>query len=384
MADEWVSSFRHFSLSVDNVDSEAFEHTKELVADYLQNSLETCHYEILLDGTTMQDVDGDEWPALSTEWATPRSKHITVAIQGGARACSSLTACCYVKRKPLWINSENGGLLKDAESAAVPLVDSWSRQGELPPYRDYGESVARTSIVFPLEYGPRVFGVLNLEFEDSLPITDNGRETVRTLGNSLARLFWLHQTFSTTTRDTLRAFEVLERLPTAGISPLKRRTVFLSSPEHADPAVMEAIHSVLGEFEDLFEVKFWKEESLSGDVKQQVRDAIISAEFGVCYLSQQIDADSSAPSFVDNYNVVFEAGMLQAMHEIRRGRAGSSRWVPIREVPPFTTPPPFNFATDRLVEVPREEGNGRLQASELAQRLRATIEAQVEGLDLKR
>ena len=56
--------------------------------------------------------------------------------------------------------------------------------------------------------------------------------------------------------------------------------------------------------------------------------------------------------FLDNPNVLFEAGML---HVCRENTADSIKgWIPIREDAERTTPIPFNFAGDSVLIVPRE------------------------------
>ncbi len=52
-------------------------------------------------------------------------------------------------------------------------------------------------------------------------------------------------------------------------------------------------------------------------------------------------------------------------------------------MPPHTTPPPFDFATDRIVTVPRDEKTLQLDEAEFANRVRAAVESQVESLGLK-
>ena len=160
-------------------------------------------------------------------------------------------------------------------------------------------------------------------------------------------------------------------------------TVFLSSPANVDPDVVNLIQEVLREFDEVFEVKYWRDESVSGDIKQQMRHAMVACEFGVCYLSESMEAKGAGPRFVDNSNVIFEAGMLQAVHEMGNAGATGSSWIPIRECEPFAEPVPFNFATDRVVEVPRDRETGKLQKKEFKDVLRRSVVAEIERRELK-
>lgn len=284
----------------------------------------------------------------------------------------------------MWVTASNEECLKTVAGSDASYVDTWSQLNELPDYVDYGDGSTRTRILLPLEYGERVFGVLNLELDEHTALNERGKDRLRRLAASLARLIWLHRTSQTQSQHTRRAVKELESVPVTFTSPLKMPSVFLSTPATVDDEVVDLILSVLKEqgFAQLFEVKYWKEESLSGDIKQQVRDGLVASEFGVCYLSQLGEEEGGQPRFVDNPNVIFEAGMLQAVHEMKHAGSATASWIPVRESEPFANPLPFNFATDRVVLVPRDPETGALQEQDFKDRLRKCIEAEVERRSL--
>ncbi len=333
---------------------------------------------MLTDGTWVQAEDL-EVPALSTVWSRWEKNQLTLPVVGKDGHASSPITYAYLHRKPIWLTKDGGECLGESTTS---YVDSWSLAEDLPEYKPSAEISARTSILIPLEYGSRVFGVLELEFEECLPLTENAKLQLRLMAASAARVFWLHETSQVRSSSTLRAFKELEKTPARGRSPIEVRTVFLSTPEHSDDAVTTIIRAVLEEFAGLFEVKFWKTESLTGDIKQQVREALLGCEFGVCYLSEEAP-EGTEPRFRDNPNVIFEAGMLQAMHEARKDGTTTSRWIPVREAEPFSTPLPFNFATDRVVQVPRDPKTGKLLGKEFKDLFREAVRTQVESVGLK-
>ena len=206
---------------------------------------------------------------------------------------------------------------------------------------------------------------------------------MRRVAASFARLMWLYETERTRNADTFKAFRELEEPHLKALSPLRRRQVFLSTSGRADEQVVEIIQRVLGEFEEVFDLRYWKDETLGGDIKQQVRDELMRSEFGVCYLSEPVEDESATPQFADNPNVIFEAGMLQALHETQRDPTVVSRWIPVREMEPFSAPLPFNFATDRVVGVCRDSESGALSEEEFAEGLRSAVKTQIENLGLK-
>jgi hypothetical protein len=381
MTQRWSILFRQFSLSVDSLDDQTFERSKQVLEQYLIERLGVSFFRAAIDGAWIKSGEFDI-PALETVWSRWNKKHPTIPTREDGDLSSQL-AVSFLTRKPMWVVAADEGRLIDAAHAGTGYIDQWSNIPDLPPYADFGDSMACTSILLPLEYGTRVFGVLDLQFDEVVPITDRGRLAMRRVASSFARLMWLYETERTRNADTFKAFRELEEPHLKTLSPLRRRQVFLSTSGRADERVVEILQSVLSEFEDVFDVRYWKNETLGGDIKQQVRDELMRSEFGVCYLSEPTEGEPSSPRFADNPNVIFEAGMLQALHETQRDAAVLSRWIPVREIEPFSTPLPFNFATDRVVGVCREAESGALNEEEFAESLRQAVKTQVENLGLK-
>ena len=379
MSSEWANRFKQFALAVDYVDESIIDDLKELLQQYFEETLETCYFRFLIEGPGTETPDG-VLPTLETVWWSSDEKPVDVALFAlGGRASGHL-ALCYQLRKPLWITAKDGKLLVDA---GTDLVDGWSRVTDLPPYRDFGGANARTSVVVPLGYGDRLYGVMDLEFKDHIPGSTKARQVVKTIADALERIIWLNRMNNTQHDDTREALAVLQRIYQRGTSPLQRHTVFVASSGQADNEVMGTILSVLEEFKDLFDVNYWKVESSSGSIAEQVRAAIGDAAFGVCYISEPSADEDSRYRFLDNPNVIFEAGMLQMLHELRDDRSDLvSRWVPIREGPDITPPLPFDFAGDRVIVVPREGGAGAVNQPTFAETLRTTVKAVVEDLNV--
>ena len=379
MSSEWPSRFKHFALAVDYVDESIINEIKELLKRYFEETLETCFFRILTEGAGTE-TPGGVLPTLETVWSSSEERTGDVALFAPDGQSTGHLALCYELRKPLWITAPDGKLLLDAGDE---LVDGWSRVKKLPPYVDYGDSNARTSIIVPLRYGERLFGVMDLEFKDAIPVSSKAKRTVKLIADALGRMVWLHTTAETKRNDTSEAFSALEQDYQKGPSPLRRHTVFVASSGSADEQVMTIILRVLDEFRDLFDVNYWKAETASGSIAEQVREAITEAEFGVCYISEPSGDESSRYRFLDNPNVLFEAGMLQMLHELRDDRSDPiSRWVPVREGPDAAPPLPFDFAGDRVVMVPRTDGVGPVEESKFAETLRKTMKELVDDLNI--
>ena len=83
---------------------------------------------------------------------------------------------------------------------------------------------------------------------------------------------------------------------------------------------------------------------------KQIIETITKSRFGVCYFSEPApDGDSDNHKFIDNVNVIFEAGMFQSL--TNSPNVVPVGWIPIREKE--SPPPPFDFGKERIVEIPR-------------------------------
>ena len=393
MRDDWPSRFRSFALSIDTIDDINLEKVKERLKEYLCEVLQASFFRVSVGGFE-DKVQGQKQPSLRTVWADvcngvwddltqPRP------TRRQRQGYESLTVYAYRRRLPLWITPVGSEKLTLAE--AKRIHDLWSDAKKLPRYQDYGRADSKTSIVHPLTYVRRLFGVLCVEFPERLSPTDGGKEVITLLAQGLARVFYLHQTWKSQRKDTGTVFKDL-KVNTALRSPLAPRIVFLASSGRADPKVMGVIRRVLESHRERFEVRDWEELRQSGNINEQIRRDIRTCEFGVCYLSEPLAEEgepaesvgdrTSADRFVDNPNVLFEAGMMQMLHELREPEDASvSRWIPVRESTELTAAEPFDFRGERIVVVPRD--GLVLDEGRLEEELNETIDRQLEVLKIR-
>jgi hypothetical protein len=168
-------------------------------------------------------------------------------------------------------------------------------------------------------------------------------------------------------------FELQERLDKAKFPQLARPHFFLASPNGADTQVTAVIREVLHAFSDQLEFTDWTKMSVSGNINVQIAKEITRSRFGICYLSEPAKESSEADvRYVDNPNVVFEAGMLHARTAANEAQDGSepAGWIPMREN--ASPPAPFDFATERILEIPRYD-DGSLNEDRLRERLTERI-----------
>jgi hypothetical protein len=171
------------------------------------------------------------------------------------------------------------------------------------------------------------------------------------------------------TRDAIAYLRRIKE--TITFPQLARPQMFVGFPNKADEQVIGALNAVLDEFSDRLRIIRWNRIVESGTITAQIAEVIAKSQFGLCYFSEP---DGEAKRYRDNPNVVFEAGMLQALtgppaHEV----AG---WIPVREE--NSPQPPFDFAGERIELVPRGADN-QVNEELLRTRLRGRIQRLLEG-----
>jgi hypothetical protein len=238
---------------------------------------------------------------------------------------------------------------------------------DLPPYWDPENISAATSIIIPLASPP--IGFMTLEFKRHIEYTRDAEANLTRLAKSLRIILSLHEAHKLQKDNTESAINTLSnRLAKERSSPLLKPLVFLAFPFCADTEVVGIIKEVLNEFADQLEIIPWDEMSQSGDINQHILEAISNATYGVCYFSEPYESDPAPYEFRDSPNVVFEAGMLQALTNSHATQP--TAWIPIHEK--NAPPAPFDFASQRMIVIKREK-NKKVNEQTLRCELRSRI-----------
>lgn len=80
--------------------------------------------------------------------------------------------------------------------------------------------------------------MVNFEFERHIPISQNAKDNAQTITDAIGRIIWIWKTTGTQLGGTRVAREELADMNESLISPISRRTVFISSSNEADESVM--------------------------------------------------------------------------------------------------------------------------------------------------
>jgi hypothetical protein len=289
----------------------------------------------------------------------------------------------YKKNKPIWIVSHPERPLQEAE--AKDLKDLWSETDadNLPPYRTEHQLKMHTSVIHPLSKEGRAFGVVEFATESYFTPTPASKEEIQTLAAVISRAYQLWDVRKAQHRNTERAIDRLkEALENESWTRLALPKLFVAYPggerlegkEREDHrAVIESINAVVEKFENKLEPVFWEKIAETGNINAQVIREILNSEFGLCYFSEpsvtlQCPTDSSEVAaevnsqdlarekegvkFQDNANVLFEAGMMQAL--TNSPNALFKAWISIREKASIDIP--FDIVSERILYIDREGG----------------------------
>lgn len=318
--------------------------------NYVKDELKIEYFELMVE-TTINHEDG-----LGAVWTSVPGGLNTSTIYskaGDGRRFTNQAAKCFVDRCEMWIVEESGGTLKASES----LRDLWHQAVDLPRYQDISQRDIRTSILLPLVAGRRCCGAVLFETEEYVEPTGVAKQELRRIVGCLGDLFLLNNTYNKQRKNTVSALDGLSRLQQAGdFQNLKKPFVFLAFPGKADTAVVDAINHVVEEYSAYLNFVRWDRISSAGSITVDLLRRVGEARYGICYFSEP----SEPGKFIDNINVVFEAGMLQSL--TNSPNAQPEGWIPIRER--ASPAMPFDFAQERTVQVPRDQ-DGRLTSNAL-------------------
>ena len=341
---------KNFALSVDVVDSSISDSVRILAHQYFMNELNMLHYGVMVDG-----VEFKGQPALRT--ATVNGKcwsnseiidTVPITEEDGEYKAQSTFA--YANGKTLWVTGNSGQPLNEVEKieGRWQYEDQWSHIEALPHFYEPSKADIRTSIVFPLKYNKRVFGFLCMESAEFLAINSKAEKELQMVADALGIILWLYDASQLRIACSKDAFKDISDWTQVQrhITPLKKEKVFIACSQKADNKVMGDILKIVNEFKEL-EAVYWQDINGSGNIPSQISDKIRSSSFGICYFSEPDPLKEGY--FIDNPNVLFEAGMLHVLTESQTD--ASANWIPIREKNSPNIP--FDFAQERIIEVIR-------------------------------
>jgi hypothetical protein len=368
MNSKYIEYLNHLALSIDFISNDTLRSLGGTVGSFFEHNLSPTFYEFNIDGYDLNTKAGlvaglkPIWTnSQRFDFATPRDENGNY---------SGFVMYCYEKNKPLWITTTDGSPLKHDDRGQY--YDHWSGAHQDPDFASfwpYADAPIRTSICMPIRAGspsyPRLGGFVCLEFSETIPFTSQLKWPLQLLADAAGTIFQTWRYTSVRENKTGLAIKKIGDLARQQpfLTPHKPR-VFLAYSSRGEDDIVGVIRSVFQNYQE-FELVSWKDISDSGDINIQVLEAISKASFGICYFSERSDGSKG---FTDNLNVVFEAGMFQAL--VNEPTSAPDSWIPVREE--ASPRPPFDFAAERTIYISRD-GN-RLNREQLRDDLKRRIE----------
>ena len=340
---EALDSFRRFALSVDIVNDNIKDQIVAILNNICLKTLGASFYEVQIRKLGR----GGNYSYLETVWSNVDGIVNPIKTDG---EYTGQTTFAFDKNIKLWVNEENGDYLNENSQC----LDSWSEVKDLPKYWPYNNSKNkfRTSIILPLslkgDFVP--FGVVNFEFEKCHLINDRNIKIFENLAHSIAILTHSYDVRKQQAKNTKETLTELRSLTDKNILVLEKPKVFVAFPMNCEKDIIQIIQEISEEFSEEYDFVFWDSINKSGSIDEHLIEEITKSKFGIAYFSQLGDNGN----YVDNPNVVFEAGMFHAMTSDNLSKE-PVRWIPIREAK--SGKKPFDFAHQRIIEIRRIKGN---------------------------
>lgn len=352
----------HFILSIDIVEKNIKDQILGIIKSYLKDTFDIYHIVF----HTEANVNGSI--GLQTnDWL---SVHETLAdnIKDINGEYKNQVSVAYDKNKKLWIHGENRKSLYEENS----YEELWSDESKnIPKYVKKTDDETLTSIIIPVKkpQSPGVMGVINFESRKILDPTKLSKLELEKIANSILTLYFLNGAFTTQIENTRLQLNYLQSRSKDINSRklLSKPKVFVACSSKAESDVIGQIEIVLGDYhsQGILEYTHWNEMSQSGIAIHHVMEEINHCLFGICYFSEPT-SEKNCNSYVDNPNVLFEAGAMSTKGEYMEFES----LLPIREK--HADSPPFDLSGIRLLEVPRDDSgklNSHLFSDELKRRI---------------
>ena len=177
----------------------------------------------------------DDTRGLKTLWSSARNDFSTT-IRGTEHRYSSQLAVAFDTGGPLWIVSPQQESLRRTQT----FVDMWSGVTDLPPYKAPLDRDLFTSIIIPM-WRPhnRILGVMYMESEEYLDISEFDNEELRLLADALGVLIDLRDLNDVQTQGTRDAVSNLRRIKESVVFPqIAKPQMFVAFSSKAEAEVV--------------------------------------------------------------------------------------------------------------------------------------------------
>ncbi|MFK7997925.1 MAG: hypothetical protein AB8B87_27625 [Granulosicoccus sp.] len=127
------------------------------------------------------------------------------------------------------------------------------------------DNSCRTLVALPLRHDGEKLGVLVIEFDRQIPITDSARKEARLVQEALGRILWLQDAAKSQQDGTRKAFEQLKNIVNQSSSSVDPPTIFFAFSSKADNAVTQAIkQKITNDYQKRIVLIAWDDMAIPG------------------------------------------------------------------------------------------------------------------------
>lgn len=358
----FAEEFNRLALAVSVINKENWDGICNDLNTYFSDIVGACYWEISIAGTRVQNE-----PGLKTIITSEGIEDVYSLSLDEKKAYKDFRSYAYAKGRPLWIVDKGGKMLKGGD---LTLVDKWSdadSDEEFPKkFPDNYDHPAKTALFNLLNFQGNNFGVFVLEHEDVKLLTPEVKEEIQLVNDSLSRIVRVWQTTKEQIEAVTEARGKFHRFVNSFSSIADPKKIFVASPKNRDEGVWGAIDSVLKKkkYKDRFQVIRWDEKTQPGNIFDSIIKDAMESSIGVCLFSEKLIEGKTSKNgkemvAPDNPNVVYEAGVIQAL--VDSPDRHCKALVPIREEERIAGRPFFDISHDRLCIINRDKRNKFLE-----------------------
>jgi hypothetical protein len=268
-------------------------------------------------------------------------------------------------------NQENIDLWSDTKDASFSQVSLFIQQN----------NKLQTAIIHPLTVDGQPIGVIEIASEKYVNPTPAAFDEIRLLASVISKAYRMFDLRRVSRSNTKKAMKMLKesrneeswaRLALPQIFVAYSGGTELDDSTKDDHAmVINIIRKVADGFKGKLKVIYWEDIVDSGNINSQVIGEITSSDFGITYFSEPVEqqGEPGRVKYLDNPNVLFEAGMMQALTNTPGSQLKG--WIPIREK--RSSDIPFDIAAERILLVGRDDNDGTLDTENFEENLRKRV-----------
>jgi len=352
MRNTFGASLLEFSKTVDILEAENFDKIQKHVETYLFRVLQIKYVRLML----VHEMLGGQ--LMLQKYVLNRKADKPLLLRDVKGDYNGQMAYAFEENQKLWITAKKTNISLD--ECEDDYLDHWGNKTNLPSYKQFDErDKVKTSIIIPiqrdnnLDESKYIFGVVNFESKEYLPMTKNAQRELKSISYALGKLFQLHEgrKFQRTNTSSVieRYGEVISALDEKDreffFKP--RPTIFFAFPKLADKHITGSIKEVIqNSFIEKLTFVTWDDSSNVGSITTQLLESMSKADYLICYLSEK---NKEELRYRDNPNVLIELGFFMGKNRESRD---CSNIIIVREEESETSLP-FDIQDIFTLNIPR-------------------------------